>query len=194
MWSRRTEMRVGRRSGHAWLVAALACVVCVDHTAGYRKSSQASWTDKTPGAWSDHGRGTLTGDVAGGTSLASAGERRRGDGKLLNQAVDAFRQASHLEKALKRSETAVAAQTKELRTELQKAKATAATTGQSDYFKREERLDEQLMRQADRETKRDKRLVSQAEKEMRGDRKFLENVYGIKNLGQYLSGDDTTGG
>ena len=57
---------------------------------------------------------------------------------------------------------AVGAQTKELRTELQKAKATAATTGQSTYFKKEERLDEQLMRQADRETRRDKRLVSQA--------------------------------
>lgn len=26
---------------------------------------------------------------------------------------------------------------------------------------------------------------------MRGDRKFLENVYGIKNLGQYLSGPPT---
>ena len=28
----------------------------------------------------------------------------------------------------------------------------------------------------------------QAEKEMRGDRRFLENVYGIKNLGQYIAG------
>jgi hypothetical protein len=53
------------------------------------------------------------------------------DKKLLNQALDAFQQASHLETELKKSERAVSAQTKELRTELAKAKATAASTGQA---------------------------------------------------------------
>ena len=104
MHYRRADMRVRWGGVHAWLVAALAVlVVCVD--AGYRKSSQSAWTDKTPQNGFGNGRGTLGGDVSGGMSLASAGGRR-GDGKLLNQAVDAFRQASHLEKALKRSETA----------------------------------------------------------------------------------------
>ena len=108
MHFRRTDMRARRGGVHAWLVAALAVlVVCVDHTAGYRKSSQSAWMDKTPEYGFDNGRGALSGDVSGGMSLASAGDRRRGDGKLLNQAVDAFRQASHLEKALKRSETAI---------------------------------------------------------------------------------------
>jgi len=168
------------------LVAVLSVLaVCVD---GYRQSSQSVWTDKNPGAWRDSGRGRLGGD---GSSDVTRAARRKGDSKLLNQAVDAFRQASHLEKALRRSERAVSEQTKELRTELAKAKDTAATNGQSDYFKREERLDEALIRQADRETARDKRLVTQAEKEMRGDRRFLKNVYGISNLGQYLSDDGT---
>jgi hypothetical protein len=38
---------------------------------------------------------------------------------------------------------------------------------QSRYFRREERLDEELMKQAESETRRDKRLVSQAETEMK---------------------------
>jgi hypothetical protein len=54
----------------------------------------------------------------------------RKDNPLLDQAMDAFKQASRLEKSLKRSEEAVSQQTKELKRELSKAKATAKRTGQ----------------------------------------------------------------
>jgi hypothetical protein len=87
--------------------------------------------------------------------------------------MDAFKQASALEKELKQSEKAVSLQTQELRKELAKAKATAQTTGQSSYFRKEEKLDEDLMRQAEKETRRDRKLVAQAEQEMQGDKKFL---------------------
>jgi len=118
---------------------------------------------------------------------ASVGGRKIApeDKKLLDQALDAFQQASHLEKELKKSERAVSAQTKELKTELSKAKATAASTGQTKYFRREERLDEELMTQAESETRRDKRLVSQAETEMKGDKKFLQSAYGIDDIDTY---------
>jgi hypothetical protein len=99
--------------------------------------------------------------------------KRLGNNALLDQAMDAFKQASELEKELKRSEESVSAQTQELRKELAKAKATARTTGQSSYFRREEKLDEDLMRQAEKETARDRKLVAQAESEMQGDKKFL---------------------
>jgi len=144
--------------GTCLLVLGLVSI-SISHVSSYRQSAQDGWTD----------------------SMSSRGQRN-GDHKLLNQALDAFHQASHLERALKKSERAVSAQTKELRSELEKAKATAANTGQSKYFKREEQLDEELMRQAERETRRDKRLVRQAEDEMKGDKKFLEQAYGIKNL------------
>ena len=120
------------------------------------------------------------------------------DKTLLDQALDAFQQASHLEKELKKSERAVSDQTKELKTELAKAKATAASTGQTRYFRREERLDEELMRQAESETRRDKRLVNQAETEMKGDKKFLQQAYGIVDIDAYeaqrkAKGDDQCG-
>ncbi len=145
--------RVERRRQACWGAGVLVLGLVVGYVspaASYRKSAQDGWTDNLAG-----------------------GGQRQGDHKLLNQALDAFHQASHLERALKKSERAVSAQTKELRSELEKAKATAANTGQSKYFKREEQLDEELMRQAERETRRDKRLVRQAEDEMRGDKKFL---------------------
>lgn len=96
--------------------------LAVEGAFGYSSSAQDRWTDSR-------------GSRGGGRDYGSAGvgdspSRRAKDNPLLNQALDAFKQASHLEKSLKRSERAVSEQTKELRAELSKAKATAKRTGQ----------------------------------------------------------------
>jgi len=172
--------------------AVLCLLACAARPAtAYRPSAQQQWTDHValyadPDEVMLGGRGRPGG---GGKKIAPE------DKKLLDQALDAFQQASHLEKELKKSERAVSDQTKELKTELAKAKATAASTGQTRYFRREERLDEELMRQAESETRRDKRLVSQAETEMKGDKKFLQQAYGIVDIDAYetqrkAKGDD----
>ena len=172
--------------------AVLCLLACAARPAtAYRPSAQQQWTDHVA-LYADPDEVMLGGrGRTGGGAKKIAPE----DKKLLDQALDAFQQASHLEKELKKSERAVSDQTKELKTELAKAKATAASTGQTRYFRREERLDEELMRQAESETRRDKRLVSQAETEMKGDKKFLQQAYGIVDIDAYetqrkAKGDD----
>jgi len=174
-------------AGRGWVQGAAKAFLVVACTARfacaqrYRESAQAQWADKSAALYADPDAQMLGGRGLGGGTRKIAPE----DKKLLNQALDAFQQASHLEKELKKSERAVSAQTKELRTELAKAKATAASTGQTKYFRREERLDEELMKQAESETRRDKRLVNQAETEMKGDKKFLQTAYGIDDIDAY---------
>ena len=181
----RPPRRAGRTAVSTSSVVLLVVASCA-HAArpvpGYRPSAQHRWTDKT----------SLYADPEGLLSMGGGGRRGRRtkridpqDKELLDQALDAFQQASSLETELKKSERAVSAQTKELKTELAKAKATARSTGQTAYFKREERLDKELMRQAEDETRRDKRLVDQAETEMRGDKKFLQTAYGIDDIDAY---------
>ncbi|EKX55092.1 hypothetical protein GUITHDRAFT_160608 [Guillardia theta CCMP2712] len=159
-----------------FIFRAVACLLlaCLQLSTGYKSNSQGNWGDVQPRSSS--------------LSYIDPGQGKPKDDRLLNQAVDAFHQAQHLESELKKSERAVSQQTHELKKELAAAKATAATTGQSKYFRREERLDEDLMRQANRETRRDKRLVAQADREMKSDKKFLEQAYGITDIDHYKAG------
>jgi hypothetical protein len=95
---------------------------------------------------------------------------------VLFQAIDAYRQAKKLEQQLSASESAVSGQTQELTRELNDAKV-AAGKFPSEYFEREQNLDQQLLSQAEDETQRDARLVSQAQSEMQQDREYLENAF-----------------
>jgi len=106
---------MGRIMGHRTLVAALILALAAGGACGYASSAQDRWTDT---------RGRSGGGGQGRSSY------RRNDNPLLDQAMDAFKQAKHLEKSLKKSERAVSDQTKELKSELRKAKATAKSTGQ----------------------------------------------------------------
>ena len=93
---------------------------------------------------------------------------------MLYQAIDAFRQAKKLERSLSDSEDAVNSQTAELRRDLQQARVSAGTNP-SDLFTREQRLDEQLLRQAQQETRRDAELV------------FLLLAFSLDLLSRYLT-------
>ena len=85
-------------------------------------------------------------------------------------------QARQLDKQLKGSERAVEAQTRTLRGELKRSRV-AESTSKDPAFRKEVRMDEDLLNQAETETRRDKQLVRQAEREMKGDKKFLEDAY-----------------
>ena len=158
------------RTGAALGTIVLLC--CVDSAQAYRKTAPDNAIRPDRFSYSrDDGRPASEMDLEFvGTSRGPPGKQQDA---LLGQAMDAFKQASELETELKKSEEAVSAQTQELRKELAKAKATARTNGQSAYFKKEEKLDEQLMQQAEKETRRDRKLVAQAEQEMQGDKIFL---------------------
>jgi hypothetical protein len=149
--------------------------VCLDSAAAYKKATAANSLTSHHGYSYTRAGGVPASEVnlESLSSIRGPPGQRMGNNALLDQAMDAFQQASELEKELKRSEQSVSAQTQELRKELAKAKATARTTGQSSYFRKEEKLDEDLMRQAEKETARDRKLVAQAESEMQGDKKFL---------------------
>ena len=97
---------------------------------------------------------------------------RKKKNSALFQAVDAYRQAKRLERDLSLSESAVSDQTKELTRELHEAQ-TEAGKNPSGFFTREQHMDEDLLRQAQRETRRDARLVAQAKDEMRDDQAYL---------------------
>jgi uncharacterized protein HemX len=106
---------MGRVMGRRALVAALILALAAGGACGYASSAQDRWTDT---------RGRSGADGQRRSSY------RRNDNPLLDQAMDAFKQAKHLETSLKKSERAVSDQTKELKSELRKAKATARSTGQ----------------------------------------------------------------
>jgi hypothetical protein len=182
------ETSSNRRPRHSFtrVVSAIFVVLFLSntpHTLAYRQTAQQQWTDKTT-LYSDPD-GVMLGNTGRNRQGMGSKKISPGDKKLLDQALDAFQQASSLEKELQKSEGAVSAQTKELKSELAKAKATAKSTGQTKYFRREERLDKELMRQAESETRRDKRLVDQADSEMRDDKQFLQQAYGIDDIGAY---------
>lgn len=113
------ESGMGRGMRERALVAVLILALAAGGACGYASSRQDGWTD-TRGSGGSGGH-----DGGGGRS-----SYRRNDNPLLDQALDAFKQAKHLEKSLKKSERAVSDQTKELKSELRKAKATAKSTGQ----------------------------------------------------------------
>jgi hypothetical protein len=107
---------------------------------------------------------------------AQVSQTRTKKNSVLFQAIDAFRQAKRLERDLALSESSVSDQTKELTRELHEAQSEAGKNPSS-FFTREQKLDEQLLRQAQQETQRDARLVAQAKDEMRDDQAYLSSAF-----------------
>lgn len=102
---------------------------------GYMSSSaQQDWVDQRGIGLSRRGYGNSLQGPPGRGKLPSK------DNPLLDQALDAFKQASHLERSLKRSEEAVSDQTHQLKRELAKAKATAQRTGQVRHGRMDARI------------------------------------------------------